>query len=204
MLILLILAVFIAIIIMYEVITYMCLHLKIGFNVGNLLTNKQLREILNLLENESKQYGASERRINIYTYKRQFVLIFCVRIVLAYIAQNRTLISINRDIIKENEEALVGWYCENNNFIEIYEFILRKCYGDNNIALKSNIVKIIFHEYRHKYQVNMKIMLSDEELEMDAEQFEEEFYNRNKEQIEKILFENCSIEENKDFNEKES
>lgn len=187
MLSLLILAVFITIILIYEVVIYMCLHLKIGLNVGSVLTNKQLGEILKLLDYESKEYGASEKRINIYAHKWQFIPIFCVRIVLASIAKNKILIKLNRDIIKENEEALIGWYCENNNFIEIYEFSLRKCYGDNNIALKSNIVKIIFHEYRHKYQVNMNMMLNEEELERDAERFQEEFYNRNGEKIEKII-----------------
>lgn len=195
MLILLILAVFIAIILIYEVVLYMCLHLKIGLNVGNLLNSKQLREILNLLDCESKKYGALERRINIYSHKWQFIPVFCVRIILASIAKNKTLIKLNRDIIKENEEALIGWYCENNNFIEIYEFILRKCYGNNNIYLKSNMVKSILHEYRHKYQLNTKMMLNEEELERDAERFQEEFYNRNREKIYEILFGNCSIKD---------
>lgn len=187
MLILLILAVSIAIILIYEVVIYMCLHLNIGINAGNLLTNKQLRKILNLLDYESKEYGASERRINIYAHKWQFIAIFCVRIVLASIAKNKILIKLNKDIIKENEEALIGWYCENNNFIEIYEFILRKWGENNSILFKSDMVKIIFHEYRHKYQLNTKMMLDNEALEKDAERFEEEFYNRNREKIEEII-----------------
>lgn len=195
MLILLILAVSIAIILIYEVVIYMCLHLNIGINAGNLLTNKQLRKILNLLDYESKEYGALERRINIYAHKWQFIPVFCVRIVLASIAKNKILIKLNRDIIKENENLLIGWYCENNNFIEIYEFILKKCCKNKNTVLKSYMVKIIFHEYRHKYQVNTKMRLNDEELERDAERFQEEFYNRNRENIYEILFGNCSIQD---------
>lgn len=172
---------------LHELLLFTFQHLKLGVNFGRILHKKQIKKLLELLSAEDGEYGVKEKRINIYAYRWQFILVYLSRNILAYISGMQQFKKLSEDIIGNNLMFIMARYCHNNNLIEVFEFNLKDYCKENNILEREFMIKTILHEYRHKYQVNTTLELDKEEKEIDADRFAEEFYNRNKERIEEIL-----------------
>jgi len=172
---------------LHELFLFTFQHLKLGVNFGRILHKKQIKKLLELLYAEDDEYGVKERRINIYAYRWQFILVYLSRNILAYISGMQQFKKLSEDIIENDLVFIMARYCHNNNLIEVFEFNLKDYCKENNISEREFMIKTILHEYRHKYQVNTKLELDKEEKEIDADRFAEEFYNRNMERIEEIL-----------------
>lgn len=175
-------------IVSYELLQYKFKKMRLGLNLGKILSRNQLKAVLQLLLNEDIRYGVEERRLNIFSYKWQFMPFYLFRQAIAHVLKNKELKEMLKSIFDE-EAYEIAYYCENNNFIEIYEFNLIRWCNEYNIDKKEYLIKVIFHEYRHKYQYNLNMILNEEESEKDAEDFAESFFIKNKLKIENILSE---------------
>jgi hypothetical protein len=179
-------------VISYEFQRYIFKEKKLGLNLGKILNKNQVKAVLELLSNEDITYGIQEKRLNIFAYRWQFVPFYLIRQVLAHALKSKELNETITDVFDE-EIYEIGNFCENYNFIEIYEFNLIKWCDVNNIDVKESLIKVIFHEYRHKYQYNLNMRLNEEEAEKDAKDFSENFFIKNKLKIEGILAEDINI-----------
>lgn len=176
----------------YEFHRYMFKKKKLELNLGKILSRNQVKSVLKLLLNEDIRYGVQERRLNIFSYKWQFIPFYLIRQVLVHVLKDKELEKTIKNVFDE-EVCEIAYFCGNDNFIEIYEFNLIKwCYA-NNINMKEYLIKVIFHEYRHKYQYNLNMRLNEEESEKDAEDFAESFFIKNKQKIESILAEDSIL-----------
>lgn len=173
-------------VITYELLQYKFRKMKLGLSFGKILSKNQLRAVLQLLLEEDIRYGVKERRINIFSSKWQFIPFYLYRQALAYILRWEDMKAVSEGVFNKDSYE-IAYYCLNNNIIEIYEFNLIRWCEKANEDKREYIIKAIFHEYRHKYQYNTNMILTDEESEEDAENFEENFFNKNKTKIQQIL-----------------
>jgi hypothetical protein len=172
---------------LYELFLFIFPHLKLGFNFGCVLNKKQVKELTELLASEGDAYCVKERRVNIYAYRWQFMFFYLARNILAYIIGNSEFKKLSEGIVKNSFGFEIARYCPANNLIEIFEFNLRAWCNKNGIHKKEYMIKVLLHEYRHKYQFNTDMKLNDEEAEEDADRFAEDFYNKNRNRVKEIL-----------------
>lgn len=157
-------------------------------NLGNIISKKQLIDILDLLESENKDYKVKGRRIIIYGYKSQYIFPYLVRLFLAHIFKQEELINKYKKVMTRDSQGALpcGGYIDKYDIIEIYEFNLKRIGRTENIdILKAQLVNSIAHEFRHRAQYINQIDVVDEEA--DAEEFAKYFCNKNKQKLKEIL-----------------
>lgn len=157
-------------------------------NLGNIISKNQLKEILELLERENKDYKGQVSRIIIYRHKYQYLFFYLIRLFLAHIYKQEKLINKYRKVMKRDLQGALacGGYFDKFDLIEIYEFNMKRIRKNADIdILKVHLVNAIAHEFRHRIQYDNQVNVVNEEV--DAEEFAIEFCNKNKQKIKEKL-----------------
>ena len=187
---LIVILIHIVILFFIELFVFEKLFQKKGFrfliNLGTILTNSELIQILSLLDKEGDYYHVQDKRIIIYQYKWQFYFFYIIRLSLARIVKDQESIRKLKIVMHwENEQTILAYSIDSFNLIDIFEFNIKACNKRNKKNLKVILLHTLFHEFRHRYQYHSLSALKD--YEEDANNFADIFFNKYSTEIKKIL-----------------